>query len=72
MSSGQLMVVQNTDYFNSVVDFPIVDDVAQSRVLSVSCPDIFAALPKPGLTGEKFKRYRQIVNVFPGLFVTPL
>ncbi len=66
------MVVQNTDYFNSVVDFPVVDDVAQSRVLSVSSPDILAALPKPGIAGEKVKRYRQIVNVFSGLFVTPL
>jgi len=66
------MVVQNTDYFNSVVDFPVVDNVAQGRVLSVSCPDILAALPKPGIVGEKVKRYRQIVNVFSGLFVTPL
>ena len=66
------MVVQNTDYFNSVVDFPVVYDMAQSRVLSVSCPDIFAALPKLGIAGEKVKCYRQIVNVFSGLFVTPL
>jgi hypothetical protein len=72
MSRGQLMVVQNTDYFNPVIDFPVVDNVAQGWVLSVRCPDILAALPKPGIAGEKFKRYRQIVNIFPGLFVTPL
>ena len=66
------MVVQNTDYFNPVIGFPVVDNVAQGWVLSVPCPDILAALPKPGIAGEKFKRYRQIVNVFPGLFVTPL
>jgi hypothetical protein len=66
------MIVQNTDYFNSVVDFPVVDDVAQSRVLSVSCPDILAALPEPGIAGQKVKRDRQIVNVSFSLFVTPL
>ena len=72
MASGQLVIVQNTDYFNSVVNFPIVDNVAQSRVLSVSWPDIVAVLPKPGVAGEKVKRGGQIVNVFFGLFVTPL
>jgi hypothetical protein len=46
--------------------------VAQSWVLSVSWPNIVAALPKPGAAGEKVKRGRQIVNVFFGLFVTPL
>lgn len=66
------MVVKNTDYFNSVVDFPVVDDVAQRRVLSVPCPDILAALAKPGIAGQKVKRGRQIVNVFFGLFVAPL
>jgi hypothetical protein len=59
------MVVQNTDYFNPVIGFPVVDNVAQGWVLSVPCPDILAALPKPGLTGEKFKRYAKSSMYFP-------
>ena len=51
MSSGQLMVVWDTDYLNAVANFPVVDNVAQSRVLSISCPDVVAALPKPGVGG---------------------
>ena len=66
------MVVQNTDYFNSVVDFPVIDNMAQSRVLSIPCPDILAALAKPGIAGQKVKRGRQIINVSFGLFVAPL
>jgi hypothetical protein len=72
MASCQLMVVQNTDYFNSVVDFPVVDDVPQRRVLSVPCPNLLAAFPKSGIVGQKVKRGRQIVNVSFGLFVAPL
>ena len=72
MASGQLMIVQNTNYFNPVVNFPIVDNVAQSRVLSVPWPDIVAALPKPGVGGQEVKRGGQIINILFGLFVTPL
>ena len=72
MASGQLVIVQNTDYFNPVVNFPIVDNVAQSRVLSISSPDTIAVLTKSRVAGEKVKRGRQVVNVFFGLFVTPL
>jgi hypothetical protein len=72
MSSGQLMVVKNSDYFNSVVNFSVVDNVAQSRVLSVPRPDIVAALPKPGVGGQEVKRGGQIINILFGLFVTPL
>ena len=50
----------------------VVDHVAQSRVLSVSWPDIVAALPKPGVGRQEVKRGRQIIKVFFGLFVTPL
>ncbi len=71
MPSGQLMVVQNTDYFNAVFGFPVVDNMAQSRVLSVACPHIFAALAKPGIAGQKVERGCQIVNVSFGLFVAP-
>ena len=72
MASGQLVIVQNTDYFNPVVNFPIIDNVAQSRVLSISWPDTVAVLTKSRVAGEKVKRGRQVVNVFFGLFVTPL
>ena len=72
MASGQLVIVQHTDYFNPVVNFPIVDNVAQSRVLSISWPDAVAFLTKSRVAGEKVKRGRQVVNVFFGLFVTPL
>ena len=51
MSSGQLMVVKDTNYLNAVTNFPAADNVAQSRVLSISCPDVVAALSKPGVGG---------------------
>jgi len=72
MSSGQLMIVENTDYFNSIVNFPIVYNVTQTRVLSVSWPDIVAALPTPGVGGQEVKRGRHIINILFGLSVTPL
>jgi len=72
MASGQLVIVQHTNYLNPVVNFPIVDNVAQSRVLSISSPDTIAVLTKSRVAGEKVKRGRQVVNVFFGLFVTPL
>ena len=72
MSSGQLMVVQNTGYFNAVFDFAVVDDVTQNGVLSVSWPNIITALPKPGVGGQEFKRGRQFINILFSLSVTPL
>jgi hypothetical protein len=72
ISSGQLLVVQNADYLDSIVDFPVVDDVAQRRVLPVPCPDMLAALAKSGIAGQKVERGRQVVNVSFSMFEAPL
>lgn len=39
MSSGQLMVLLDTDYLNAAANLSIVDNAARSRVLFISCSD---------------------------------
>jgi hypothetical protein len=66
------MVMQDTNYLNAITRFPVVDNVAQSRVFSISHPNIVTALPKPGVGGQEAKHIRQFINVLLGLFMTPL
>jgi hypothetical protein len=72
MSNGQLMVVKDTDYLNPVTSFSVIDNVTQSRVLSISCPDVVAAFSKPGVSRKEVKCGGQIIYVLFGLFLTPL